>query len=134
MDNRETLILCVDDDEQILDHLCNVLSAQGYAILLARSGFDALALAFSKKPDLILLDLFLPDISGEEVCRELRRHAPTAKVPVIMLTVRREEADKVRGLEIGADDYVTKPYSAQVLLARIMALLRRRAMSDDAGE
>ena len=134
MDNRETLILCVDDDEQILDHLCEVLSSQGYAILLARSGFDALALAFSKKPDLILLDLFLPDISGEEVCRELRRHAPTAKVPVIMLTVKREEADKVRGLEIGADDYVTKPYSAQVLLARIMALLRRRAMSDDAGE
>ena len=120
------IILCVDDDPQILQSLTGILEEAGFSVLLAENGFDALALAFSRRPSLILLDLFLPDISGEEVCSRLRSHSPTAHTPIIMLTVRGDEEDKVRGLEIGADDYVTKPFSAQILVARIKALLRRR--------
>ena len=91
--------------------------------------YDALVLAFSRKPSLLLLDLVLPDLPGEEVCRRLRAHAPTADIPVIMLTVKDSETDKVIGFETGADDYVTKPFSEQILLARIRALLRRHDMA-----
>ena len=126
MADRGTLILCVDDDAIILELLIYNLEAAGYSVITARGGFDALALAFSARPDLVLLDLLLPDLPGEEVCRRLRAHAPAADLPIIMLTVKADEDDKVRGLECGADDYVTKPFSVQVLLARIRALLRRR--------
>ena len=122
-------ILCVDDDEGILEALSELLEDAGYTVLLAQTGYDALALAISKKPALILLDLVLPDIPGEEVCRRLRTHTPTAGIPVIMLTVKGDESDKVIGFETGADDYVTKPFSDQVLLARIRALLRRIDMT-----
>ena len=122
-------ILCVDDDEGILEALSELLEDAGYTVLLAQTGYDALALAISKKPALIPLDLVLPDIPGEEVCRRLRTHAPTAGIPVIMLTVKGDESDKVIGFETGADDYVTKPFSDQVLLARIRALLRRIDMT-----
>jgi two-component system phosphate regulon response regulator PhoB len=122
-------ILCVDDDEAILESLTEMLEAAGYPVLLALTGYDALALAVSQRPALILLDLVLPDIPGEEVCRRLRTHAPTADIPVIMLTVKRDESDKVLGFETGADDYVTKPFSERILLARIRALLRRRDMT-----
>ena len=126
MASQGTLILCVDDDANILELLTYNLEAAGYDVIAARTGFDALAMAFSARPDLVLLDLLLPDIPGEEVCRRLRGHAPTADLPIIMLTVKADETDKVQGLECGADDYVTKPFSVQVLLARIRALLRRR--------
>lgn len=126
MADRGTLILCVDDDANILELLIYNLEAAGYSVITARGGFDALALTFSARPDLVLLDLLLPDLPGEEVCRCLRAHAPAADLPIIMLTVKADEDDKVRGLECGADDYVTKPFSVQVLLARIRALLRRR--------
>ena len=122
-------ILCVDDDEIILEALTEMLEAAGMPVLVARTGYDALALAISKRPALILLDLMLPDLPGEEVCSMLRAHAPTANIPVIMLTVKDGEMDKVYGFENGADDYVTKPFSRQVLMARICALLRRREMS-----
>ena len=122
-------ILCVDDDKDILEALSEMLEAAGYPVLLAPTGYDALALAISKKPSLILLDLVLPDIPGEEVCHRLKSHAPTAGIPVIMLTVKSEESDKVIGFETGADDYVTKPFSDQILLARIRALLRRIDMT-----
>ena len=125
-------VLCVDDDGDILEALSELLESAGYAVLLARTGYDALALAVSRKPSLILLDLVLPDIPGEEVCQRLRTHAPTAGIPVIMLTVKGDESDKVLGFETGADDYVTKPFSGQVLLARIKALLRRRDMARQA--
>ena len=134
MDSRKTVILCVDDDEELLDKLSDMLEGEGFSVIVAGNGLDALALAFSKKPDLMLLDLFLPDITGEEVCHQLRKHSPTARLPIIMLTVKRDEMDKVRGLEIGADDFVTKPFSAQILLARIRALLRRKAMMNDGSE
>jgi len=125
----EALILCVDDDEAVLDRLTELLEAAGFPVLVARTGYDALALVLSKRPALVLLDLVLPDLPGEEVCRRLRAHAPTVDIPVIMLTVKGDEADKVIGFETGADDYVTKPFSDQVLLARIRALLRRHGMS-----
>ena len=124
-----TRVLCVDDDVQVLRQLTDMLRPAGFDALVAESGYDALALAFSKKPDLILLDLILPDLSGEDVCRKLRAHAPTARIPIIMLTVKRDELAKVRGLETGADDYVTKPFSEQILLARIKALLRRKEIT-----
>lgn len=122
-------ILCVDDDENILEVLSEMLEAAGMPVLVARTGYDALALAISQRPALILLDLVLPDLPGEEVCNRLRAHVPTADIPIIMLTVKGEESDKVFGFENGADDYVTKPFSAQILLARIRALLRRREMT-----
>lgn len=128
MENKETLILCVDDDTHILDLLTYILEEAGFSVILAKTCFDALSLAISKKPSLILLDLFLPDLPGEEVCRRLRSHAPTAKLPIIMLTVKSDEMDKVRGLDIGADDFVTKPFSVPILIARIKALLRRKEM------
>ena len=121
-----TVILCVDDDPHILELLTFVLEEAGFSVLLARNGLDALALAYSRKPALVLLDLVLPDMPGEEICRRLRLHSPTAKSPIIMLSVKDEEADKVMGLEIGADDYITKPFSPRILLARIKALLRSR--------
>ena len=120
----KTVILCVDDDAQILSQVTDILTDAGFDVLLAETGMDALALAYSRIPDLVLLDLFLPDIPGEEVCRQLRTHAPTGKIPIIMLTVKSDELNIVRGLEIGADDYVTKPFSGRILLARIQALLR----------
>ena len=122
-------ILCVDDDENMLDSLTEILEAAGFSVLVAQTGYDALALAVSRKPSLILLDLALPDLPGEEVCRRLRAHAPTADIPVIMVTVKGGEMDKLIGFETGADDYVTKPFSEQILLARIRALLRRREMA-----
>ena len=124
-----TPILCVDDDVNVLDSLTDMLEGAGFAVIVAQTGYDALALAVSRKPSLVLLDLVLPDLPGEEVCRRLRAHAPTADLPVIMLTVKDSEADKVIGFETGADDYVTKPFSEQILLARIRALLRRHEMA-----
>lgn len=121
-----TVVLCVDDDESILDLLTYVLEEAGFSVIIAQTGLDALALAYSKKPALVLLDLVLPDIPGEEVCRRLRIHSPTARTPVIMLTVKSDEEATVRGLEMGADDYVKKPFSPKVLVARIKALLRSR--------
>ena len=126
-----TIVLCVDDDESILDLLTDVLEEAGFSVIFARTGLDALALAYSKKPALILLDLVLPDIPGEEVCRRLRIHSPTARTPVIMLTVKSDEEATVRGLEMGADDYVKKPFSPRVLVARIKALLRMREVFDN---
>lgn len=131
MDSQETIILCVDDDLYTLESLTDMLENAGFSVLIAENGFDALALAYSRKLSLILLDLLLPDISGTEVCRRLRRHAPTADVPVIMLTVRDDEFDKVRGFEAGADDYVTKPFSDAILIARIKAVLRRSTANMD---
>ena len=124
----ENLILCVDDDPEILQKLSSILENAGFSTLVAKNGYDALALAVSRKPSLILLDLILPDLPGEEICRRLRSHTPTASIPIIMLTVRSNELAKVRGLDIGADDYVTKPFSDQILIARVKALLRRREM------
>ena len=120
-------ILAVDDEEDILELLRYNLSREGYRVTPATTGEEAVRLALSLLPDLILLDLLLPGMDGLEVCRRLKADARTRSIPLIMLTAKGEEADIVAGLELGADDYVTKPFSPRVLLARIRTVLRRRS-------
>ncbi len=117
-----TRVLVVEDEQSLRDPLVYLLQKEGYEILEAADGVQALELFKSGNPELILLDLMLPGLSGNEVCRQIRQ---TSNVPVIMLTAKDSEIDKVVGLEIGADDYVTKPYSTRELLARMKAVLRR---------
>jgi DNA-binding response OmpR family regulator len=117
-------ILVVDDEKQIVEVLSAYLEREGYRVITAYDGRSALDIALRKKPDLILLDLMLPEVNGFEVCRILRTSSP---IPVIMLTARDEETDKVLCLEVGADDYITKPFSPREVLARVRAVLRRVA-------
>lgn len=121
-----TRILLVEDEESYRDPLTYLLRKEGYDVVPVASGTQALERFADGGADLVLLDLMLPGMSGTEVCRELRRRSD---VPVIMVTAKDGEIDKVVGLEIGADDYVTKPYSSRELLARIHAVLRRRGTS-----
>ena len=122
-------ILCVDDEQNILDLLTFNLEAAGYNTATATTGKDALALAASTPPSLILLDLMLPDMQGTDVCQQLKRNPATEGIPIIMLTAKDSEMDKVLGLELGADDYITKPFSVRELTARVRALLRRAAIT-----
>lgn len=122
-------ILVVDDEVVLLETLAYNLEMAGYQVSTAADGPGALELARREKPDLVILDLMLPGIDGLEVCRRLRRGDETAETLVLMLTAKSEEIDKVVGLEIGADDYVTKPFSKHELLARVRALLRRQGKS-----
>lgn len=119
-------VLVVDDEEDILELVRYNLAKEGFRLRCVATGEDALATARAELPDLIVLDLMLPGLDGLEVCRILKRDPKTAHVPIVMLTAKGEEADVVAGLELGADDYVTKPFSPRVLLARIKAVLRRK--------
>jgi DNA-binding response OmpR family regulator len=121
-------ILIVEDQKDMVTGLVFNLEAQGYEVGAAYDGEAGLSAAEKEKPDLIVLDIMLPKKDGFEVCRELRRRGHD--VPILMLTARREEADKVLGLEIGADDYLTKPFGLSEFLARIKALLRRGSGKD----
>jgi two-component system alkaline phosphatase synthesis response regulator PhoP len=118
-------ILVVDDEEDIRELVELNLGREGYQVLACDTGECALELSRTKKPDLIVLDLMLPGVDGLEVCRRLKADADTRQIPVVMLTAKGEEADIVAGLEIGADDYVTKPFSGKVLAARVRRLLRK---------
>lgn len=118
-------ILIVDDEPAICELLAFNLNKAGYSTLEADNGNRALELAKSNKPDLIILDLMLPGIDGIEVCRILKGQQPTAGIPIIMLTAKNDEVDKIIGLELGADDYMTKPFSPRELVARVKAVLRR---------
>ena len=118
-------ILIVEDEKDIIKMLDYNLKKEGYRVIDARDGEDAIDSALRHHPDLILLDLMLPGIDGLEVCKTLKKEDKTAKIPVIMLTAKSQESDKVVGLEMGADDYVTKPFSPRELIARIKAVLRR---------
>jgi DNA-binding response OmpR family regulator len=120
-------ILIVDDERNIVEALQYNLEKEGYRTLVAHDGGRAVELARQELPDLIVLDWMLPEMDGLEVCRVLKRDDHTRAIPIVMLTVRSGETDKVLGLEIGADDYVTKPFSHRELLARIHAILRRVA-------
>ena len=120
-------ILVVDDEEDILELLSYNLSRNGFEVETVASGEAALAAVARRKPDLMVLDLMLPGVDGLEVCRQIRRHEATSDLPVLMLSARGDEADIVAGLELGADDYVAKPFSPRVLTARIKAVLRRRS-------
>ena len=128
-------ILVVDDEEDILELLRFNLTKEGFAVVCAASGEEALKSALSNRPDLILLDLLLPGMDGLEVARRLKQDHSTKEIPVIMVTAKGEEADIVTGLEVGAEDYITKPFSRKVLIARVRAVLRRKAAppADDQG-
>ena len=118
-------ILIVEDEREILDLVKLYLEKEGYRTLTAPDGAEGLRLARTEHPNLIILDLMLPEIDGLEVCKKLRLNPQTAMLPIIMLTAKSEESDTVVGLELGADDYITKPFSPRNLVARVKALLRR---------
>lgn len=118
-------ILLVEDDANLTELVRYNLVREDFEVLCASDGEEGLMMATEMPPDLILLDWMLPNLSGIEICRRLRRANETANVPIILLTARAEEADRVRGLETGADDYITKPFSPRELIARINAVLRR---------
>ena len=122
-------ILVVEDEPNQVELIEFNLNSEGYEVVVARDGEGALNLAEEENPDLILLDWMLPKVSGIEVCRQLRRSKMTREIPIVMLTARSEESDKIRGLDIGADDYITKPYSIKELLARVRAAMRRPSAS-----
>jgi two-component system phosphate regulon response regulator PhoB len=122
-------ILVVDDEEDILQLVRYNLEREGYTTICVETGEQALQEAFSAIPDLVVLDLMLPGVDGLEVCKTLKNDPKTARIPIVMLTARSEDADIVTGLELGADDYMTKPFSPRVLLARVKAVLRRARTS-----
>ncbi len=119
-------ILVVEDEEDILELLRFNLTRDGFAVTTAESGEAAVKAVARKKPDLILLDLMLPGLDGLEVCRALKKDPKNAGIPIVMVTAKGEESDVVAGLELGADDYIGKPFSMKVLIARVRAVLRRK--------
>ncbi len=120
-------VLVVDDEEDLLELLQYNLKKEGYDVKMTTSGEDALTMARTNQPDLIVLDLMLPGLSGEDVCRILKNDQKTGHIPIIMLTAKGEDADILAGFSLGADDYIPKPFSPKVLIARIQAVLRRGA-------
>lgn len=124
-------ILIVDDEEHILELLKFNLINAGYDVFIASDGIEAVKVAKSEKPSLVLLDLMLPGIDGFDVCKEIKRDNEMKKTSIIMLTAKGEELDKILGLELGADDYITKPFSVRELLARVKAVLRRSNSSNE---
>jgi two-component system phosphate regulon response regulator PhoB len=129
----KTSILVVDDEPDIRELVRFNLAQAGFDVRTASTGQEALDELARKRPDLVVLDLMLPDHSGSEICRRIRGKMDTAKLPVIMLTARSEEVDRVVGFELGADDYVTKPFSPRELVLRIQAVLRRSREDDASG-
>ena len=131
-------ILVADDEKDIVDLVAYNLEQEGFAVLKAYDGHEAWSIAVSAaaRPDLVILDLMMPGIQGMEVCRMIRKNTATANLPVIILTAKSDQIDKILGLEMGADDYVTKPFNVRELIARVRAVLRRaeaRLETDQAG-
>ncbi len=127
-------ILIVDDEEHIVELLHFNLVNAGYEVLSANNGIDAVKIAKAEKPSLLLLDLMLPGMDGFDVCKEIKRDSEMKKTSIIMLTAKGEELDKILGLELGADDYITKPFSVRELLARVKAVLRRTSSFNEAED
>jgi phosphate regulon transcriptional regulator PhoB len=123
-------ILIVDDEKDIVDLISYNLEKEGFSTAKAYDGETALKLAKTQKPDLMILDLMLPKINGLDVCRTIRHNPETVGLPIIMLTAKSDEFDKIIGLEVGADDYVTKPFSIKELMARVRSILRRLKNSE----
>ncbi len=125
MPSAKTRLLLAEDDPAMVELLRYTFKKEGFDVVGTPSGEEALLLASESPPDIVILDWMLEELSGIEVCRRMRRTPETSSLPIIMLTARGEEADRVRGLETGADDYVTKPFSPPELIARVRAVLRR---------
>ncbi|MEK6266402.1 MAG: response regulator transcription factor [Clostridium sp.] len=121
-------VLVVDDEEHIQELIKFNLEKNGYKVILADNGIDAIKLAKENLPQLMLLDLMLPGMDGLDVCKAIRKDSSMSNMPIIMITAKGEEIDKIIGLELGADDYITKPFSVRELVARIKAILRRSSM------
>jgi len=132
MDIKEKILL-IEDEKNLTSFITTILSYHAYEIIHAGSGYMGVHMAASHAPDLILLDLMLPGTDGFAFCRSLRSNPRTAKIPVIMVTARDEDADIVAGLEVGADDYITKPFSSRILTARVRTVLRRHASGQEEG-
>jgi two-component system alkaline phosphatase synthesis response regulator PhoP len=124
----EHKILIVDDEEHILELIRFNLEKNGYKAICCGNGIDAINLTKAEKPDLVLLDVMLPGVDGYDVCKEIRKDNSISNIPVIMITAKGEELDKILGLELGADDYITKPFSVRELVARVKAVLRRTTL------
>ena len=133
-DMAKTKILIVEDEPALVEVLTYNLQREGYEVAAAREGKEGLRRAQTLMPDLLVLDLMLPGMGGLEICRELRASTKTAKIPILMLTAKAEESDQLVGFAMGADDYVTKPFSVKVLLQRIKVLLRRAADPEPTGD
>ncbi|MBL8693810.1 MAG: response regulator transcription factor [Planctomycetes bacterium] len=127
-------IAVVEDERDVADLLRHALEKEGFEVRVYHDGKIALAELLRKPPDLVVLDWMLPGVDGLEICKALRREPRTAETPVLMLTAREEEIDQVTGLEVGADDYITKPFSPRVLAARVRTALRRRATGSSDSE
>ncbi|MDD8012379.1 MAG: response regulator transcription factor [Acidobacteriota bacterium] len=123
-------ILIIEDDNTLQQGLAETLQFHGFETIRTRDGLSGLKLVEQQRPDLIVLDIMLPGVDGYEVCKQVRRH--DEKTPILMLTARDRENDKLRGFELGADDYLTKPFSLKELVARVQALLKRTALEKDA--
>ena len=126
MEAMRDRVLVVEDEKDVRDMLRLNLKAGGFDVLEAHNGAVGLAIAKAEIPSVVILDLMMPEMSGMEVCRALRRNPATSRIPILMLTAKSTEVDKVAGLEVGADDYVTKPFSPRELLLRVRAVARRQ--------
>lgn len=127
-------ILVVDDEKDIVDLITYNLEKEGFTTMRAYDGEDALEVVKSQKPDLVVLDLMLPGVRGLEVCRFIRRNRETETLPIIMLTAKGDHVDRIVGFELGADDYITKPFNVRELIARVRAVIRRAEVRPDADK
>lgn len=133
MTKIQSKVLVVDDEQDILNLVEYNLKRAGFQTILAKDGPEAIEAAKTHRPDLVLLDIMLPDMEGTEVLRRLKSTETTASIPIIMLTAKGEEIDKIVGLELGAEDYITKPFSPRELILRVKAVLKRTAAAPEAG-
>ena len=130
MNEKKSLILMVEDEEQVLNTNCRMLRRRGYDVRTAQTAAEACHQLEEQLPDLLILDIMLPDEDGLEIVAKLRRRPETKKLPIIMVTAKSTEIDKVKGLDVGADDYLTKPFGVMELIARVKAVLRRTMEED----
>lgn len=130
----EATLLVVDDETDVVDLVRYKLNGAGFDVLTADNGLSALQMAREHRPDLIVLDLMLPEMTGEEVCRQLKKESDTATIPILMLTAKGQAEDRIAGLEIGADDYISKPFSPRELVLRVEAVLRRVRGAEKRGD
>ncbi|QSR86116.1 winged helix-turn-helix domain-containing protein [Candidatus Methylacidiphilum infernorum] len=134
IDKRKKKILVVEDEEDVLSLICLHLNSQGFETIRAKEGMEALRIARKELPDLIVLDLMIPEFSGLDVCKYLKKDPDTLSIPIVILTAKSDPSDRILGLELGADDYIAKPFSPRELILRIQSILRRRLEDNPLAE